>query len=108
MRKESAATPRQGASMLAAFAPSQPIVGVAPTQLLLRKSDAAPSGPTTTSPSASSVNAPVSAAASSDGTRSYGHEGNIDWIADQVGKRLLRRLEIDRERMGIRSWRQVS
>jgi hypothetical protein len=33
---------------------------------------------------------------------------DIDWITEQVGSRLARRLEIDRERQGVRQWRQVS
>lgn len=35
-------------------------------------------------------------------------EMDIDWIAEQVGHRLARRLEVDRERMGVRQWRQLS
>lgn len=31
---------------------------------------------------------------------------NIDWIAQQVSSRLERRLEIERERVGVRSWRR--
>jgi hypothetical protein len=30
---------------------------------------------------------------------------DIDWIAEQVGNRIARRLEIERERLGVRSWR---
>jgi hypothetical protein len=30
---------------------------------------------------------------------------DIDRIADEVGRRLMRRLEIERERKGIRQWR---
>ena len=33
---------------------------------------------------------------------------DIDWITEQVGSRLARRLEIERERLGVRPWRQVS
>lgn len=33
---------------------------------------------------------------------------DIDWIAQQVASRLERRLEIERERLGVRPWRQSS
>jgi len=39
------------------------------------------------------------------GTSTSSYDWNIDWITEQVGRRLARRLEIERERMGARSWR---
>ena len=36
---------------------------------------------------------------------SYSHHADNDALADQVSQRILRRLEIERERRGERSWR---
>jgi hypothetical protein len=30
---------------------------------------------------------------------------DLDWIADEVGRRLAQRLEVERERRGLRRWR---
>ena len=39
-------------------------------------------------------------------TKVGAHTGSdIDRIAEEVGRRLMRRLEIERERKGIRQWR---
>jgi hypothetical protein len=39
-------------------------------------------------------------------TKVGAHPGSdIDRIAEEVGRRLMRRLEIERERKGIRQWR---
>ncbi len=45
--------------------------------------------------------APAAAAAAS----AHGGSTDIEWIAEEVGRRLRHRLEIERERKGIRSWR---
>ena len=33
---------------------------------------------------------------------------DIDWVTEQVGNRLARRLEVERERLGVRRWRQAN
>jgi len=94
-----------------------PAISVAPQRLVLRKAIVPATraeGPLQT-PSISS--APTSAIArthDAHGTSTYhaetghAHDWNLDWIAEQVGKRLARRLEIERERTGVRQWRQAN
>jgi hypothetical protein len=89
--------------------------GAASLPLVFRKPDvhATPSpsrsgvqAPSTTSPNGVKAHKPappkaaprIGAAAVADGL-------NLDWITEQVGTRLARRLEIERERMGVRPWR---
>jgi len=93
---------------------SSPTIAVAPTQLVLRKATMS----TTASenhvqlPSITTA-APQIVARTTDerhrnahaGTSTSSYDWNIDWITEQVGRRLARRLEIERERMGARSWR---
>jgi hypothetical protein len=68
---------------------------------------ATPSTPAVTPQPASSViartAAPSAAAAPHRPIPTPPHD--IDWIAEQVGQRIARRLEIERERLGVRSWR---
>jgi hypothetical protein len=45
------------------------------------------------------------AAAPEKGAWAYGEYWNIDRIVEQVGLRLARRLEVERERTGVRQWR---
>jgi hypothetical protein len=93
---------------------SSPTIAAAPTQLVLRKAMAS----TTANQSAIELpsitpSPPQIVARTTDESRRHAHAGtstssydwNIDWITEQVGRRLARRLEIERERMGARSWR---
>jgi hypothetical protein len=104
-------TPRVGAP---ASTTTSPVNAAALTQLVLRKAVAGreasqrPIQPLSITPSPPQVIArtaddrhPVPLA----GTSTSSYEWNIDWITEQVGRRLARRLEIERERMGARSWR---
>ncbi|MEP6620363.1 MAG: hypothetical protein ABJE47_13650 [bacterium] len=90
---------------------------VAASALLLRKPEqvASPSVSRAQAPSITTTSRDVVARtaeapqpATSDAPWSYTDDRNIDWIAEQVGNRLARRLEIERERMGVRQWRQLS
>lgn len=91
-----------------------PSMSPAPPRLVLRKAVAAatsaghPSQPPSIATAPGSVIARTSdtpGAGSQYGETGHGHDWNIEWIAEQVGKRLARRLEIERERTGARQWR---
>jgi hypothetical protein len=93
---------------------ASPSISAAPTQLVLRKavvSGQANQGPTQSPSITPSPPQIIARMAADEGHRTaYGpstssHDWNIDWITEQVGRRLARRLEIERERMGTRSWR---
>ena len=94
-----------------------PSVSAPPPRLVLRKAVAAatsaghPSQPPSIATAPASVIArtsDASGAGSQYGESNHAHDWNIEWIADQVGKRLARRLEIERERTGARQWRQAN
>ena len=103
-----------------------PVTTASPTaastsaQLVLRKPivTAAPSqspAPPTITPSPHNViartaneTAPESVGQRSHAPYTHSHDIDIDSLAEEVGNRLARRLEIERERMGVRQWRQVS
>ena len=115
MRKAFAPAASAGSSGLLTVGVQPPVVGAAPTPLVLRKHAAAvrtdPSHQTTSSigPSPTSAIVPEAApAAATEGAWRSADLRTIDWIAEQVTYRLARRLEIERERMGVRAWRQVS
>lgn len=118
VQRATAATRSSGVSAPGGVTILPSTTAVAPSQLVLRKPDAvaAPAVQSTT-PSASAQpavargdRAAASGAESAPnaGAWSQANERSIDWIAEQVGQRLVRRLEIERERMGVRQWRQVS
>jgi hypothetical protein len=115
MRKASAPAPSAGSSGLLTVGAQPMVVSTAPTPLVLRKHAAAvrtdPSHPTRSAigPSPTDAIVPEAApAAATEGAWRSADLSTIDWIAEQVAHRLARRLEIERERMGVRSWRQVS
>jgi hypothetical protein len=94
------------------------VTGNAVTPLVMRRPDIAAHRPAPTSPPAISTPAITTAAPSTiarapaspvasphASTPVRADAAHIDWIAEQVGNRLARRFEIERERMGVRSWR---
>lgn len=91
-----------------------PIASSAP--LVLRKSNAAASTtggtPATAATTTSAVTTPLVARSATTSShhapaaaRPTQHALDLDWVAEQVGQRIARRLEIERERLGVRSWR---
>lgn len=128
-RKMDAAA-RLPVSSAAPITPALPVTTVsktpsaAPVHLLFRKPDAAATAshpptpaPTITrhapsiasSPTGVVARMPVAPDATLLGPASmHEHDPHLDWIAEQVGHRLARRLEVERERMGVRQWRQLS
>ena len=110
-------TPSSSGADRPSFSPS-PVVGNAATPLVMRRPDITAHGPAPTSPPAISspaittsapstiARAPASPVASPHvASPGRADAAQIDWIAEQVGNRLARRFEIERERMGVRSWR---
>lgn len=115
-RKSDAATPTPAARALPAIT-AAPTISIAPQPLVLRKAvvPSTRAGASMQPPSISTAPASVIArthdahgATSSQGEAGHADDWNIEWIAEQVGKRLARRLEIERERTGIRPWRQAN
>ena len=93
---------------------SSPTIVAAPTQLVLRKAMVSPIASqshvqlpsiTPSAPQMVARTADESHRHAHANTSTSSHDWNIDWITEQVGRRLARRLEIERERMGARSWR---
>jgi hypothetical protein len=125
-RKREASESRAN-SIPATTAPSAPAIALAPAApnaampLVLRRVaapvPASPSAPPVPYgiPSSSAGAEELTRAAQSEGTVSAPHaaaasaaeggHGDIDRIAEEVERRLRQRLEIERERRGIRSWR---
>lgn len=110
-------TPSSSGADRPSFSPS-PVVGNAATPLVMRRPDITAHRPAPTSPPAISTpaittsapstiaRAPASPVASPHvASPGRADAAQIDWIAEQVGNRLARRFEIERERMGVRSWR---
>jgi hypothetical protein len=95
--------PMAAASPTSSFAPTNP------TQLVLRKSvnssgaGPAPHHPPATTPVTARPSDMTSATPHAD--RATYSPWDVDWITEQVSRRLARRLEIERERMGVRRWR---
>ena len=120
LMRKAATTQHHGSGGLAVAVASPAVVRSASTQLLLRAPDASAPAvpPRTATPPVAGASAGGSAGATPraagpqstarDSTWTHAGEANIEWIAEQVGNRLARRLEIERERMGVRQWRQVS
>lgn len=98
------ATAHTGSSL-----PATQITG-ASTALLLRKSETTAStaerpSAATSAPSASAPPQSTSDAKESERAMQCFGDPEIDRIADQVESRLARRLEVERERLGVRPWR---
>ena len=96
---------------------ASPTIAAAPAQLVLRKAvvstgtSQGPAQPPSITPSTQQVIARTADgdhATPNAGTSTFSNDWNIDWIAEQVGSRLARRLDIERERLGVRPWRQVN
>jgi hypothetical protein len=94
--------------------PTSPSLAAPSPQLVLRKpivsteTSRGPSQPlsiTTSTPQVVARTADHGSGTPHTGTSTYSHEWNIDWITEQVGRRLARRLEVERERLGVRPWR---
>jgi hypothetical protein len=118
LRKARESIQRSTAETGPATTPLTPIIGASASplpSLVMRTIDTGspPGGRPAVATSAEMTNETVAAATSADAapsSRSWrpADERNIEWITEQVGLRLARRLEIERERMGVRRWRQVS
>jgi hypothetical protein len=116
LRKADSAKPSPRASGLRVTSPLSASVTAAPMPLLMRQTEAGAAPPPAETPLLWTAGSAVSSAQTTasphlNATESAGthpNEPSIDWIAEQVGNRLARRLEIERERRGVRQWRQVS
>lgn len=116
LRKIDAAARVRAATALPAVSAVQN-VSSAPPRLVLRKPSVPVAAAPLLSPAPSIAAAPASVIARTHdaygpaphhGESRQARDWDIDWIAEQVGRRLARRLEIERERTGIRSWRQAN
>lgn len=93
---------------------TSPSLVAVPPQLVLRKAivstetNRGPSHPlsiTTSAPQVVARTADEGRGSPHAGTSTFSYDWNIDWITEQVGRRLARRLEVERERLGARPWR---